>query len=265
MTQEIICISGWGQKFDSLEFIFKKSDFAPFFVEKNDLLPKDSVDKNQSSILDNQGLNFNIQSLDYSKFSDFQGVVNVAKSYNLNSDIIVGWSLGGQLALRLIAKKIFKPKLLVLIAPPFMMIKDRRVQAGMALDTFNQFRSNFATAPNQTLKKFSILTAMNDRNATQIADSLDISDHNFYQFLFWLDELKRFSCFDLDFTEMPRTVYFHGAGDMIVHVSQAQYFANHIKNIRLEIFKNCGHAPHLSDINKMRKILAEEIMNLVIT
>ena len=61
---------------------------------------------------------------------------------------------------------------------------------------------------------------------------------------------------------MPRTLYFHGAGDMIVHSSQAEYFRERIKNLRLEIFKNCGHAPHLNDIEKFRKIAAEEMLKL---
>jgi pimeloyl-ACP methyl ester carboxylesterase len=58
---------------------------------------------------------------------------------------------------------------------------------------------------------------------------------------------------------MPRTLYFHGAGDMIVHVSQSEYFQRNIKNFRLEIFKNCGHAPHLSDAERIKKIIVEEI------
>ena len=103
---------------------------------------------------------------------------------------------------------------------------------------------------------------MNDLHAAEIARTLDINDKNFAQLKFWLEELARFSCFDLDFSNMPRTLYFHGAGDMIVHVSQSEYFAERIKNFRLEIFKNCGLAPHLSDIEKLRKILREEFKNL---
>jgi pimeloyl-[acyl-carrier protein] methyl ester esterase len=75
----------------------------------------------------------------------------------------------------------------------------------------------------------------------------------------WLKELERFSCFDVNFSETPRTLYFHGAGDMIVHVSQAEYFRERIKNFRLEIFNNCGHAPHLSDLDRFRKVICEEV------
>ena len=233
--KEILCLSGWGQKFDSLEIIFRDSVFDPFFVS----------------------------SFDYSLLSGEDEVFAKFKSQNLNPEILVGWSLGGQLAIRLIEKKILAPKLLILLAPPFQMIKDSRIQAGMAPATFDEFYKNFSNSPTQALKQFSILTAMSDRNASEIARTLDVSDQNFEQLKFWLKELQKFSCFDVDFSNMPRTLYFQGAGDMIVHSSQAEYFKQRIKNFRLEVFKNCGHAPHLSDLERMRKVILEEIAGVV--
>lgn len=238
MSKKILCLSGWGQKFDSLESIFD-----PIFLSK--ISP-----------------NAEIYSLNYSEFFDPEKFFAEVDSEELKPEIVVGWSLGGQLAIRLIEKKILQPKLLILLAPPFQMLKDSRVQAGMSKATFDEFYKNFSRAPTKTLKQFSILTAMNDRNASDIARTLDVNDQNFEQLKFWLEELARFSCFDVNFENMPRTLYFHGAGDMIVHSSQAQYFAERIKNFRLEIFKNCGHAPHLSDMEKLRKIILEEVSNL---
>ncbi len=227
----ILCLTGWGQKFDSLENIFSESFFDPFFVSSFDYFAFDNVEKLFAEIA----------------------------TQKLNPEILIGWSLGGQLAVRLIEKKILTPKLLILIAPPFQMLKDSRIHAGMSQNAFDEFYGNFVKAPTQTLKQFSILTAMNDRSAKEIAKTLDINDKNFEQLKFWLEELSRFSCFDVDFSNMPRTLFFQGAGDMIVHASQAEYFKERIKNFRLEIFNNCGHAPHLSDVEKLRKIIAEEI------
>ncbi len=232
MTRQILCLSGWGQKSDSLEFIFNDKIFDPFSVS----------------------------SLDYSRFGDVEKFFDDVRAQNLNPEILVGWSLGGQLAVRLIEKKILKPKLLILIAPPFQLLKDERVHAGMGLEAFKKFRGDFANAPDKTLKQFSILTAMNDRNASDIARNLDVNDHNFAQLVYWLDELAGFSCFDVDFSNMPRTLYFHGAGDMIVHVSQAEYFKQRIKNLHATIFMNCGHAPQLNDTPTLRRIINEEIL-----
>jgi pimeloyl-ACP methyl ester carboxylesterase len=228
--KEILCLSGWGQKFDSLENIFSDEVFDPFFVS----------------------------SFNYSTLDNLEAFFGKIKSTRY-ADVVVGWSLGGQLAIRLIEKKIFSPKLLILIAPPFQMIKDECIQAGMSPKTFAEFYGNFVKSPDKTLKQFAILSAMNDRNAKEIAKTLDVSDDNFLQLKFWLEELKRFSCFDVDFSNMPRTLFLQGLGDMIVHESQSNYFKNRIWNFRLELFKNCGHAPHLNDVKRVRKIVLEEI------
>ncbi len=222
MSKKILCLSGWGQKFDSLEFIFNESNFDPIFFAQ-------------------------AQSLDYSSYRDVEEFFADVASQNLNPDILIGWSLGGQLALRLIERKIITPRLLILIAPPFQMVKSEKIMAAMTQNTFAEFRANLIKAPSQTMKQFSILTAMNDRHASEIARNLDINDKNFDGLIYWLDELKRFSCFDLDFSKTPRTLFFQGAGDMIVHSSQAEYFKERIVNFRLEVFKNCGHAPQLSN------------------
>lgn len=232
-AKKILCLSGWGQKFDSLEFIFNDQTLGPIFVE----------------------------SVDYSKFGAVEEFFDFV-AQNFSPEILVGWSLGGQLAIRLIEKQILKPKLLILIAPPFQLVKDSRIQAGMAPVTFKKFRDDFANAPDKTLKQFSILTAMNDRNASDIARNLDVNDENFAQLVYWLDELARFSCFDVDFSNMPRTLYLHGAGDMIVPTLQSQYFKARIKDFREEIFTQCGHAPQLNDIDRVRKIIAEEILKI---
>ena len=239
MTRQILCLTGWGQKFDSLEFIFNDQIFDPFFVS----------------------------SLDYSQFSSEQDFFSFVQSQvsekNLQPEILVGWSLGGQLSVRLIEKKILQPKLLILIAPPFQLLKDERVHAGMAPATFKKFRDDFANAPDKTLKQFAILTAMNDKNAGEIARGLDVNEENFKQLVYWLDELSKISCFNVNFENMPPTLYFHGAGDMIVHVSQAEYFKERIKNFEKEIFTDCGHAPHLNDIERMRKIIKKKISEIL--
>ena len=78
--QKILCFSGWGQKFDSLEPAFDDKKFA----------------------------NFEISSFDYSKFGGFDDfMANISKKAlpdQLKYDFMVGWSLGGQICLQLIQK-----------------------------------------------------------------------------------------------------------------------------------------------------------------
>lgn len=229
--KKILCLPGWGQNYRCLEDVVADVKFS----------------------------NFSTASFDYSRFDKVADFFDFVKAQNLQPEILIGWSLGGQLAIRLIEQKILLPKLLVLLAPPFQMVKNAAIQSGMSQKSFTEFYQNFVSSPTQALKKFSILTAMSDRNANEIARGLDVGEENFVQLKFWLEELERFSCFDVNFENMPQTLFIQGTGDMIVHASQADYFKQRIKNFRLEMFSNCGHAPHLSDVVKVRALILEEI------
>lgn len=226
----ILCLSGWGQHPKSIE----------------DSLCQEIL--NQSKI----------ESLDYLKFNNIKEVFDYCSSSIKNPDLMIGWSLGAQISIRLIAKKIYSPKLLILIAPPFQLVKNSNIHAAMSLDTFNIFYNNFAKSPNETIKKFTILSIMNDKNKAQIIEKMNLnSNHNNLQA--WLQELNNFSCFDIDFKDFPSTLLFSGACDMIVHHSQANYFNERIANIEIHEFKDCGHAPHLNNPSLFNKIILKKI------
>ncbi len=227
--REVVCLSGWGQKFDSLEYIFDHHHFSDFKVSSYNYFLNHCVD-------------------DF--FCEF------SKTYK-NIDCIIGWSLGGQLASRLIAKKIIKPKLLILIAPPFQFVKNSKIKAAMPKNSYQDFLNNFKAAPNKTIKKFSILTIINDINSKNIIQNLALENSNNKSLIYWLQELGRFSCFDIDFDNFPSTLYFHGIGDMIVHNSQKDYFKEKIRDLTDISFEKCGHAPHISKEKEVRNYIYE--------
>lgn len=222
-----LCLSGWGQKFDSLNIIFDCLEFS-----KSDIFH-----------------------LDYSALNSFKDLCNFVRSHHQDLqkfDTVVGWSLGGQLSCRLIANKIISPKKLILIAPPFQFVKDGRINAAMPQSSYLKFMQDFKDCPNATLKKFSILTSLNDINAKKIAKNIDINNKNYLNLLNWLNELGDFSCFDINFSNFCEVLYFHGKGDMIVNIRQYKYFKERMANFSEIIFDNCGHAPHLSDLTSFR-------------
>ena len=149
---------------------------------------------------------------------------------SINPDFIIGWSLGGQLACRLIGERIITTNHLALLSTPFQFVKSKRIAAAMPQKSFNEFHHNFVSRPDKTLKKFSLLMNINDKNAQQLAGNLDINDDNHDKLSFWLEELERFSCYDLNFSNFPKTIIFHGAGDMVVHLSQSKIFAEKISD-----------------------------------
>src|SRR5690349_8984668 len=121
----VFTISGWGQAHDSLASI------AP-----------DSATH-----------------LDYSNFTNIGAFFDSIKGQA--PDILVGWSLGGQIALRAISDGIIKPKKLVLLATPYQFVASKDVKCAMDRDTFNLFHTGFENDPVKAIKRFLTLISMN--------------------------------------------------------------------------------------------------------
>ena len=289
----ILCLSGWGQKSESLQAIF--NDF---------------------------GKNYQIINFDYNQFSSIESLFTELSNLDIQPEIIIGWSLGGQLAIRSILAKIFKPKLLILLATPFQFVACPRVQTigtseklstnifknflwknfasfwhniaifcqkivkfipkkikkigtkkqilsysevpAMPKTTFNEFTESFTKLPNKTLKRFMALMLMNDKKAKHNIKSLkdlylEIDETNYENLLFWLKELGRFSCHHLDFKLLPKSLIIHGSEDMVINVNQSKLLAKKIANCKLEIFNNCSHIIHLHDLEKLQSIIKQQI------
>ena len=234
MSKTLLCLSGWAQKHDSLEIVFTNSSI------KND---------------------YKIYSLDYSNFDSVDDFFQKLKETS-HCEIAMGWSLGGQLLIRAIANNIINPKLLILLAPPFQMLKDSRINSGMSQELYKKINDLLDNDSSIMLKEFLILNAMNDRNSKEIIKSLAINQKNFKQIKFWYEELCRFSCFDLDMSKMPAILYFHGSGDMVVNISQKDYFQKYCHNFKSNIFNKCGHAPHISRTQEVYQAIEDEIKHL---
>ena len=223
----ILSLAGWAQKPSSLDPVFS------------------------SLFSSHQIIHF-----DYSQFSNIEDCFAALQNLKIKPKIIAGWSLGGQIAARLIAQKIFNPKFLILFAAPFQFVKSARIAAAMPEASFDIFRENFVKNSLATLEKFSLLMMLNDsQRARELEDNLDLNEKNYNNLIFWLDELKRFSCYDLNFTNFPKTLIFQGEGDMVVNVLQAKIFAEKIANSQLKILANCGHCPHISNLNQVEHAL----------
>lgn len=171
-------------------------------------------------------------------------------------DLLIGWSLGGQLALRAVDSGVLKPKLLVLLATPFQFLSSKSFKSGMDGDTFHAFETSFHNNPEATLEQFALLIAKNDSNAKRIITYLKSQPkQNPDKWSHWLEELRTFSCSKLSFNNMPKTIAIHGRDDTIVDVAQAGILHPLIADYTCHIFEKCGHAPHLHDEKQVIEII----------
>ena len=232
-----LTITGWAQQIDSL---------LPF-AEKvaGDASPKISV-------------------LDYVPMHGMDDVaVNVRQHYaDVDVDVVVAWSLGAQMTLRLVEAGALRPKALVLIAPAYQYVSGGEVQDGTSILAYKTFRHMFSVMPHQALKRFSKLAALYEKNAEAIFATKDEDPSRHNDWLRWLDELGRFSFVGKDLSMAPRTLLIHGDKDSVTPVEQSRHFQAAIGKDKAEFLQipNCGHAPHLQEgealVEDVRKWLA---------
>ncbi len=195
--------------------------------------------------------------IDYAHAANFSEALRIITAAAGDAEIVVGWSLGGQLAARAVAAGMISPKNLILIATPYQFVAD-----DIGRETFNKFYNNYKINPQRTLHKAWELLHYEDSQAQYISDQLASFDKDEVlkkDWLRWLALLAEFSCATLDFANFPRTLLVHGDKDIVVSVENSRRMAEKINDSRVEIWKNCGHAPHLHDAGRLRALINDYI------
>ncbi len=175
-------------------------------------------------------------------------------------DVIIGWSLGGQLAVRTILKGLIRPKKLILVAVPYQFVQTDESKIGMPRDKFEKFRSNYENNPARTLAKAWELIALNDKNSDKVRIAMGKKSKDQMlekDWLHWLDMLDGFSFKNIDLSLLPPTLIIHGTHDNVVDFSQSYEFIKSIPQARHIIIEGAGHAPHFFDETLIQKHIME--------
>lgn len=167
---------------------------------------------------------------------------------DLPCEVAVGWSLGGQVAIRAIAEKVIRPKLLVLIATPFCFSHPYA----------EAFYQTVAENPDNALKRFSLMMTEGDscrKNILRLLEIAPSSPHIGY----WLRALYDFDGKSIDFSAFPPTLIIQGGKDSIVQAAQAEILANKIPQSHVVMLEDAAHVPHLHDSEKLRKLIEDYV------
>lgn len=194
---------------------------------------------------------------DYSNYSSVEASFKGLAQFH-DVEHVIGWSMGGQLALRAIANGIIKPRRLTLISVSYQFRQSPEVKAAMDTLTYTTFRDNYARDPERTAARFKALTAKGDSKFKKVMDQLDlhadVTDTN--RWLPWLDDLGHTSLAALDLSKVPHTTLIHGTEDAIVPVAQSRLLAERLPNVWLEEWEGVAHAPHLHDAERLKEAMA---------
>jgi pimeloyl-[acyl-carrier protein] methyl ester esterase len=181
---------------------------------------------------------------DYSDYTTVDAAIEALGAQHGHTRHVVAWSMGGQLLMRAIPAGALTPSHVTLIAPPFEFV---HAMHGMDTFTFTQFHTNYMKDAARSKMRFHGLIAKGDRHHKRIM--ADLAHHheveNTARWLPWLEDLGRTGLHHFTWTAIPKTQLIHGANDVIVPVAQAQLYAQKFPEIQVEIWEDCGHAPHL--------------------
>lgn len=164
---------------------------------------------------------------------------------------IFGWSLGGQVAMRLALDHPGQASRLVLIGATPRFVNGADWHFGVAADVFSQFAAQVAADYRDTMTRFLGLQAFGGESSRTLLRDLrerffarPIPDSAVLQ-----DALQLLLETDLR-TELPRlaqpVLLIHGNRDTLAPVSASRWMAGQLPQARLHIIAGASHAPFLS-------------------
>lgn len=165
--------------------------------------------------------------------------------------LVVGWSLGGLIALDLARRHPRKVARLALIGATPRFVAGPDWANGLAEETVQGFREGFAADPASTLRRFVALQTVGDarRKSVALALSEALPALGTERSPALAEGLRLLAEADLrdhlgDICQPVRLL--HGEGDALMPATAATWLADHLPNARLSFFTDCGHAPFLS-------------------
>lgn len=175
-----------------------------------------------------------------------------------DAELVIGWSLGGQLLARAVAGGFIKPKKLVLLAAPFQCVADAHFTQAMPAADFKGIRDNYATNPRAMVAQFQAIAGFGNKPVIrELSRDVTVWKNG----LFWLEELGGTSCRNLDFSLFPETVIVHGTNDKVFDVVQAKEFAACIPRSQLVLLPEVSHALHLQVREPLKELLKPCLTN----
>jgi pimeloyl-[acyl-carrier protein] methyl ester esterase len=171
------------------------------------------------------------------------------------ADIVIGWSLGGLLAVQAVLKGILDPQMLVLLATPYQFVADMHIGQAMSPQAFGQFEHEFLQNSDRCMRRFQQLIASGDSRESTIFQQIRKDGRTTAYSADWLDWLRRVSLREVELDLLPPTLLFQGLDDRIVDGTQVDYFMERCPRAEIVLMPACGHAPHLH----APKMLSQEI------
>lgn len=181
---------------------------------------------NLHQALEHQG--FDVQLIDMFNIFDAK-VLEQQLQHAQTFDVIMGWSLGGQLAAELCQKlyeRTKQTKILITLASNPKFVASESWDVGMDRSTFISFKDSFKKDPSTTLKRFCYLVTQGHPQAKQNWLKLQdfIQQDNYELNKQGLELLESLNCVDILKNYQSNQFHLFAKGDGLVHHKVQDYF-----------------------------------------
>ena len=171
------------------------------------------------------------------------GIIKKLKNINL-----VGWSMGGMIAINFAFQYPEYVKKLVLVSTPAKFVASEDYDEGISHIVMQSFINKFRKSPVRMLSNFASLILKNadfkkeDLNLIKQSSNISNKDKTLQNLLLLRDcDLRD----KLHSIKVP-TLLIHGKGDMICPYACTDYMHSKIKNSVLHTFESAGHVPFVT-------------------
>lgn len=155
---------------------------------------------------------------------------------------LLGWSLGGLVAMQMALQRMSYVRDLLLVAATPCFVQREDWPAAMPADVFDEFEKAYVENPQKALKRFQALQAKGDAAQKQIVRSLGATSAGAGDDLLWgLRALKRHSLVEAMQKPGCRVSSLYGGQDVLVPCHAGEYLPG-----ERTVWPDVGHAPFLS-------------------
>ena len=159
---------------------------------------------------------------------------------------LLGWSMGGQIALEMYKQKPELIRSLVLISSTPKFVASDDFEQGMNEAVFSKFKKGLKNDPKRTMDDFYSLMFAEKEEAGKYLPSLITQTPSLTTLNECMESFEKFDERDiLEDVNVPALIL-TGDSDKIVDMKASEYMSGKAKNSILKIFKGAGHAPHLT-------------------
>jgi malonyl-CoA O-methyltransferase len=199
---------------------------------------------------------------DSAEIADFNldSVIDLIVAQLPEKSVLVGWSLGGMIAVNIAARYPQKVSRIVTLAANAKFVASRDYETAMPLAVNRQFNKSFAAESSATLKLFSGLLAQgdaNERNLLKQVRSMAALEHVNAN---WLQALNLLASLDnrAAFTQLSQPgLHLLAEKDALVPVAAAQSLSELNPQQEIKIISGAAHAVHWSSPELVISLITE--------